>query len=164
MIQHTIQGLSPEYQERFLLVPVALGKESSRSEIYASPENMGNSVIGQVIKDYGTQNESDFIKYNIVIEFISSIINAGNDSLVNIPLIKLDAQGFECQILDGLHQNLANRIKKVKFEVAVQHLRPQGCMNLFDRFRQLGFEIETRAGIKVPTGNNYRDEFVAIRK
>lgn len=167
MLQHTIQALSPEYQERFLLVPVALGKEYARSEIYASHRNMGNSVVGKIIKDFGKQNTNDFVKYDIVVESISSILNAGTDSLVNIPLIKMDAQGFECQILEGLHQNLANRIKKVKFEVTRRHLQPQGCMDLFDRFRNLGFEIESEAGVKVPTGNNYGGgiaEYVAIRK
>ena len=61
---------------------------------------------------------------------ISSIIGLGKtntDNNLNISLVKMDSQGFECQILEGFDQNLADKIQKVKFEVAGKYLRAQGC-------------------------------------
>mmetsp|Transcript_5052 Transcript_5052/g.5865 ORF Transcript_5052/g.5865 Transcript_5052/m.5865 type:complete len:404 (-) Transcript_5052:247-1458(-) len=152
VLQNTIQALSPNYQERFLLVPVALGSETSRNEIYATKRNMGNSVVGKVIKDYFKQQDSEFEKYDIAVERISSIINAGekgDNNVINIPLIKMDAQGFECKILGGLDQNLANRIHEVKLEVAGKWLKGQNCNDLFRRFRQMGFELQSQDGKEV---------------
>jgi len=166
MLQNSIQALPPEYQERFVLVPVALGKEAARNVIYSSVRNMGNSVIGSIVKDWRGQDDASFEKHDIVVEKLSSIINVESTTL-NIPLIKMDAQGFECQILEGLDQNLGDRIQKVKFEVARKHLLAQGCLDLFTRFRNLGFSVESEDGTrKVLEGDSYGggiQEFVAIR-
>ena len=68
----------------------------------------------------------------------------------------MDSQGFECQILEGFDQNLADKIQKVKFEVSGKYLRAQGCWDLFYRFRGLGFEIESEDGKqRIPEGNQY---------
>ena len=166
MLQNSIQALPLEYQERFVLVPVGLGKEESKNEIFSSVRNMGNSVIGTIVKDFGSQKDEDFLRFNVFVERLSSIINI-NDENLNVPLIKLDAQGYECNILEGVGQKMASKIKKIKFEVARKWLVKQGCIDLFDRFRSLGFEIESENGKeKFPTGNNYGGgikEFVAFR-
>lgn len=127
---------------------------------------MGNSVIGTIVKDWGSQKKEDFLRFNVFVERLSSIINI-NDENLNVPLIKLDAQGYECNILEGIGQKMASKIKKIKFEVARNWLVKQGCIDLFDRFRSLGFEIESENGKeKFPTGNNYgggAKECVAFR-
>ena len=116
-------------------------------------------------RDYSSQEESSFESHDIVVETLSSIINV--DETLNIPLIKMDAQGFECQVLEGIDPTLGDRIQKVKFEVAPKHLRSQNCQDLFTRFRNLGFSIESEDGKqKVPEGNSYGGgikEYVAIR-
>jgi FkbM family methyltransferase len=167
MLQNSIQALSHEYQERFVLIPVALGKETARNEIYSSVRNMGNSVVGSIVKDYKAQDEASFERHDIVVEKLLSIINVNDNNNINIPLVKMDAQGFECQVLQGIDQNLADRIQKFKFEVATNHLRAQGCLDLFTRFRNLGFSIQTEDGTQtIPQGDSYGGgikEFVAIR-
>ena len=51
----------------------------------------------------------DFKEFDIHIERLSSILDA--NAGIDFPLVKLDAQGFECQILDGIDPNLAKVIK-----------------------------------------------------
>ena len=142
-LQNTIQNLDESHQRRFVLVPVALGKEPSKSKLYASASNMGNSVVGTVIKDTKREKTKDFREYHIHVERLSSILDvAKNDeAIIDIPLMKLDAQGFECQILEGIGHDLANLIGKIKFEVAPKWLKGQHCNDLFTKFRNLGFVL-----------------------
>ena len=139
VLQKSIQALDQSYQRRFVLIPVALGKETSKSKIYASSRNMGNSVVGKVIKDRGDQKTEDFKEFDIHIERLSSILDA--NAGIDFPLVKMDAQGFECQILDGIDPNLAKVISKIKLEVAPKGLREQQCEDLFSQFRNLGFLV-----------------------
>ncbi|OEU22376.1 hypothetical protein FRACYDRAFT_232531 [Fragilariopsis cylindrus CCMP1102] len=129
--------LPQSIQNRFVLVPVALGGASTTDTIYAAKHNMGNSIVGKMIKDNRRQEFDEVDQFEIAVEPLSSIISTYPD----IPLIKLDAQGFECHILDGLTQELANKIHKVKFEVSKNHLGQQGCNDLLSKFRNLGFDI-----------------------
>ncbi|MGK3741934.1 MAG: FkbM family methyltransferase, partial [Bacillariaceae sp.] len=137
VLQKSIEALPQSIQDRFVLVPVALGGASTTNTIYAAKHNMGNSMVGKIIKDNRRQVFDEADQFEIAVEPLSSIISTYPD----IPLIKLDAQGFECHILDGLTQELANKIRRVKFEVAKSHLRAQGCTDLLSKFRNLGFDI-----------------------
>ena len=137
VLQKSIEALPQSIQNRFVLVPVALGGASTTDTIYAAKHNMGNSIVGKMIKDNRRQEFDEVDQFEIAVEPLSSIISTYPD----IPLIKLDAQGFECHILDGLTQELANKIHKVKFEVSKNHLGQQGCNDLLSKFRNLGFDI-----------------------
>jgi len=162
VLQSTIQALDPSYQKRFVLVPVALGKETSKNQIYASPRNMGNSVVGKVIKDYGKQKTTDFENFEINIERLSSILDA--DAGVDFPLVKMDAQGFECQVLDGIDLNLIGKIYKIKFEIAPKWLSQQNCLNLLSKLRNLGYEIMSEAGIIIEGEASRWGEALAVQK
>jgi len=59
----------------------------------------------------------------------------------NIPLMKLDAQGFECEILEGMGRDLASTVDHVHFEKSDRFLNAHGCNDLLARFRNLGFTI-----------------------
>jgi hypothetical protein len=79
----------------------------------------------------------------------------------------MDVQGFECNVMDGISQNLANVIKKVKFEVALPHLRNQTCTDLFAKFRNLGFSLSSESRRQVPEGEytqlKRQTEMIAVR-
>lgn len=150
VLQQTIQNLDPSLQRRVVLVPVGLGSESATSKIFASPSNMGNSVVGKVIKDTGGQSNSDFVEHEIHIEPLSAILDA--NSGMDVPLVKLDAQGFECQILQGIDPPLAKTISKIKLEVAPKWLRQQGCLDLYQGFEKLGFTVRREGSNQILQG------------
>lgn len=140
-LHRTLARLGPEYQKRVALVPVALGGQQGASQIYTGEGHMGNSVVGKAIKDFPKLAPVD-----IRIERLDSILS----DVVTIPLVKMDAQGFECQVLDGTSRSAANHVRTIKFELASKWLRQQNCLDL-PLLRQLNFNITTEMGEVVDT-------------
>jgi FkbM family methyltransferase len=138
-LTNTLLALPQELRDRVSLFPIALGAEKGSSTINAAKGNMGNSVVGTVIKDVTTQKFFDPI--SIRIERLDSILNTNNPGW-NVPLLKIDAQGFECRIMDGMYTVLG-RIGAVATEVAQHWLVGQGCSDVgyLDRLRTAGFDI-----------------------
>lgn len=164
-MQKSVEALPQAYQDRFVLVPVALGAEHGNNTIFAAKGNFGNSVVGKIIKDNKRQQFEEKEQHQIVVERLSSIISMNAD----VPFVKLDAQGFECNILEGMGQDLAKKIRKIKFEVSQTHLRGQGCMDLLARFRNLGYDIFSEdEKTKIEEGDvnqfNRMVELMAVRK
>eukprot|EP00581_Thalassiosira_minuscula_P002454 CAMPEP_0183739286 /NCGR_PEP_ID=MMETSP0737-20130205/56665_1 /TAXON_ID=385413 /ORGANISM="Thalassiosira miniscula, Strain CCMP1093" /LENGTH=241 /DNA_ID=CAMNT_0025974043 /DNA_START=340 /DNA_END=1065 /DNA_ORIENTATION=+ len=140
LLSRTIYLLGPEYQRRVALFPIALGSESVKSQVYSSEGNMGNSVVGKPIKDFESQQINEPV--DIFVERIDSVLSHN----ISIPLMKLDAQGFECQILDGMSPEIAANIYQIKFEIDQNMLNQQGCKNLLPRLRNFGFVITGLTG------------------
>lgn len=141
VLSRSIYLLGPEYQQRVALFPIALGSESVKSQVFSAEGNMGNSVVGKPIKDFGNQTVNEPV--DIYIERIDSILSHN----ISVPLMKLDAQGFECQILDGMSNETAANIHQIKFEVARHWLKEHDCMDLLPRLRNFGFAItDTKGG------------------
>eukprot|EP00578_Thalassiosira_sp_NH16_P006298 CAMPEP_0181121866 /NCGR_PEP_ID=MMETSP1071-20121207/24984_1 /TAXON_ID=35127 /ORGANISM="Thalassiosira sp., Strain NH16" /LENGTH=362 /DNA_ID=CAMNT_0023206749 /DNA_START=96 /DNA_END=1184 /DNA_ORIENTATION=- len=138
LLQQTLSKLDPSLQRRVVLLPIGLGKEFATNKIYASQRNMGNSVVGTIVKDFEWEKDSDFVPLDIVIEPLSNILSPQ----VNIPLMKLDIQGFECEVLQGLTPELAANIAKIKFEVAPKWLLSHNCKDLYQHFTNLGFRVQ----------------------
>ena len=136
-LKETISNLEPELQNRVILVPVALGETSSTSTIYSAFNNMGNSVVGKIIKDYSSQKFESHQQFIIPIERLDSILQ----NTVNISLMKLDAQGYECRILEGMGHEIAHNIETLKFEYARKWIVAQNCTDFFPRLRNFGFDI-----------------------
>ena len=90
-------------------------------------------LLGRVIKDSPAQSIEDFLEYDIFIERLSSIIDA--NAGIDIPLVKLDTQGFVCQVMDGMDLNLVRIISTIKGEVASKFLREQKCENVLESFK-----------------------------
>mmetsp|Transcript_14950 Transcript_14950/g.18232 ORF Transcript_14950/g.18232 Transcript_14950/m.18232 type:complete len:374 (+) Transcript_14950:90-1211(+) len=143
VLRSTLAKLDKSYQDRVVLVPVALGQATSKSTIYSAKENLGNSVIGQVIKDYDAQKFLKRDQFEIPIERLDSILNSHS---ANISLVKMDAQGFECNIMEGIGTEFADKIKSVKFEVAKKWLEAQNCFDLLERFRRFDFNVYSTKG------------------
>jgi FkbM family methyltransferase len=143
-LRETIARLEPEMQERVMLVPVALGEKEGSSTIYSAFNNMGNSVVGQVVKDYDSQKFEENKQHEIRVERLDSIIQPESMG-VDVKLLKLDAQGYECRILEGMGNpsavSLARSIQEVKFEWAQKWIDAQNCKDLLPKLRDFGFEI-----------------------
>ena len=150
----TIKAMEQSYQDRVVIVPVALGAESAIQTIYAAKGNMGNSVVGKVIKDNRKQEFKIEDQHSIHVERLDSIISPN----AHVAFSKLDAQGFECNIVSGFGASLPAVVRQVKFEVSRKHLNSHGCLDLLSRFRGLGYTIYGENGIdKVETGEH--DQF-----
>ncbi|CAB9501700.1 expressed unknown protein [Seminavis robusta] len=139
-LEMTLRGLPTPLQDRVTLVPIGLGKENHQVlEIFTGETNMGNSVLGKAIRDVPDQQiRSD--RYPISVERLDSILLPPATTRT-IPLVKLDAQGYECNVLEGMGVDLGRKIQTIKFEVATHHLQEQNCLDLFARLRSLGFHI-----------------------
>mmetsp|Transcript_13914 Transcript_13914/g.20763 ORF Transcript_13914/g.20763 Transcript_13914/m.20763 type:complete len:441 (-) Transcript_13914:50-1372(-) len=153
-LRSTISKLHPSLQNRVLIVPTALGGASATSKIYSAKNNMGNSVVGRVIKDYETQEIRESEQHEISIERLDSILDvdafASSSSSSShthahhnssIRLMKMDAQGFECHVLDGMGRVIPQHIQSLHFEFARKWLQGQECLDLLPRVRGIGFDI-----------------------
>lgn len=137
-LKRTLSNLERKYQERVRLFPVGLGDQCATNTIYSASRNMGNSVIGTQIKDFGSQVFDEKRSYTVNVERLDTILKSEN---INIKLLKLDAQGFECRILEGMGAELASKIDILKFEWAKKWLLGQECHDLLPRLRDFGFKI-----------------------
>jgi FkbM family methyltransferase len=134
-------GLTQELRDRVSLFPIALGSEKGGSTINAAKGNMGNAVVGTQIKDNTRPNQQFHKPIKIRIERLDSILDTNNPGW-NAPLLKIDAQGFECRIMDGMGAVL-DRIRAIGTEIAQAWLLGQGCSDAgyFDRLRAAGFDV-----------------------
>ena len=98
-------------------------------------------VIGQVVKDgfSPTQQHLEEHQFTINIERLDSIFD--DTTKMNIILTKMDAQGFECNVLQGMGGELAKKVGLLKFEYETRFLRPLNCMDLVERVKDYGFDI-----------------------
>lgn len=144
----TLMGMGAEYRNRVSLFPIALGSEAGSSTINAAKDNWGNSVVGKVIKDQPSQQFDAAIP--IRIERLDSILDMGSndDHGLHVPLMKMDAQGFECFIVDGMPSVLA-RTQTIKTEVQEHFLSEfDGCSAaiLMDKLGDANFDIFLPSG------------------
>ncbi len=85
-----------------------------------------NSVIGKVIGDHPGQVFDQKNQFTVHVERLDSILAADK---MKIGLMKMDAQGFECRIVEGMGE-VAEIIDVMKFEYAYPWLRSHGCFDL----------------------------------
>jgi FkbM family methyltransferase len=161
----TLSKMAEKYRNRFTLFPIALGDKEASSTINAAQDNMGNSVVGKQVKGYNAQTFLDPIP--IQVERLDDVLNIAGDS--HVPLMKLDAQGFECFIIDGMGSVL-KKTQTVKAEIANKWLNSfEGCsdMIMLEKLRSYNFEI-FRDGILIPKNITHIKQeifdIVAIKK
>lgn len=137
-LKKTISEMDPSYQDRIKLIPIGLGNEKSTPTIFAADNNMGNSVVGTVIKDFENQQFGKKFQFTINVERLDSILNTDD---LDIKLVKMDAQGYECKIMEGMGSKVANSIDAIKFEWDSKWLNRQNCTDLIPIFHNYGFDI-----------------------
>lgn len=137
-MKKSVSKLDPSYQDRIKLIPIGLGSEKSEPTIFSATGNMGNSVVGKVIKDWKPQKFDEKLQFTIHVERLDSILNSD----IDVRLMKLDAQGFECKILEGMGSNLARSVYALKFEWEKTFLVGHDCVtDLIPSIHAYGFDI-----------------------
>ena len=168
-LKKTVSELDPALQDRLRLIPIGLGHEQGSSTIYSADNNMGNSVIGKIIEDHNGQRFDEKLQFTVNVERLDSILNTD----IDVKLMKMDAQGFECNILEGMGNDIANAIGVMKFEWAAKWLTAQNCTDFLPRLRNYGFDVYSKHNggsrfsnlvEKNPGGSNLVQDFFATRK
>jgi hypothetical protein len=111
--------------------------------IFSPSDLFFSSVIGKVIKDNSQQQFAEKYQFTIHIERLDNVLETKSS---NIRLAKMDAQGFECNILEGMGEALAEKIDIIKFEYADKWLFGQECVDLLPRMNKFGFNIYKKYG------------------
>jgi FkbM family methyltransferase len=133
----TFMELEESLRNRIHLFPIALGAESSESTIHMASDNRGHAVVSKVIR---INRRASFLPpIPIRVEPLDDILK---DS-TTVHLMKMDAQGFECYIYEGMKKVL-QKTRTVFFELEKTVLNgfdrcsPQV---LWDSFIRSGFEM-----------------------
>jgi FkbM family methyltransferase len=93
----TLSKLDEELRNRVTLFPVALGEKTGSSTINMAKGNFGNSVVSKIVKDTASQ---EFLPpLPIQVETLDDLLDPSH---LNAGLVKMDAQGFECYIMNGM--------------------------------------------------------------
>ena len=133
----TFMKLEEKYRNRIHLFPIALGAESAASTIHMASDNRGHAVVSKVIR---INNKATFLPpMPIRVEPLDSIVK----DKATIHLMKMDAQGFECYIFDGMQRALQHT-RSVFFELERKVLNGfERCSPqiLWDKFISAKFEM-----------------------
>jgi FkbM family methyltransferase len=124
LLTTTLMVTDCAHRNRVSLFPLALGSSRGNGTINAAADNRGNAVVNQIVKDKPTQRILAPIP--IIIETLDSIFAGVNLEDLSVPLMKMDVQGFECYVVDGM-RNVLERTSIIKTEKTEQFLQGQGC-------------------------------------
>ena len=97
--------------------------------IYEQRGNSGNSVIGS--RDLA--GGSNAVAHAVHVRSLDSLVPRARrkEVLQPIRLLKMDTQGFECNVLRGMRSLLqSKRLRMLNFEVSPQMLAAQGCSQI----------------------------------
>ena len=137
-ITSTLRKLKKGYQDRVVLFPVALGSQTKRTIIYSSSDNMGHSFLGTEKEALSVPVPVKTFRGNIMnssiipVETPKDVLSADGP---RISLLKIDVEGFECNVVDGLQDgNILKKIKTVKYE------HGWACKHLIKKFMDAGFQ------------------------
>ncbi len=111
----TLLRLPVSQRRRVTVFPFALGSTSMNSTINAPQQNMGNSVIGRIVRDFPGQ--TFYPPIPIRIEVLDKIWS----TTARVPVVKIDVQGFECEVVRGATA-LLNTAQSVMSEIEPKFL------------------------------------------
>jgi FkbM family methyltransferase len=152
LLTSTLMAIDSSYRNRIALFPIALGATKGNSTINQAANNRGNSVVGKVVKDYDGQ---DFLPpISIQVETLDSIFESTKD--LDVFLMKMDVQGFECYVVDGGRKVLSHTTT-IKTELEAGKLRGHdGCSEtiLVDKLVGAGFPLQDGQGMDIVVTRN----------
>eukprot|EP00747_Dinoflagellata_sp_TGD_P196625 gnl/TRDRNA2_/TRDRNA2_66988_c0_seq1.p1 gnl/TRDRNA2_/TRDRNA2_66988_c0~~gnl/TRDRNA2_/TRDRNA2_66988_c0_seq1.p1 ORF type:complete len:325 (+),score=44.65 gnl/TRDRNA2_/TRDRNA2_66988_c0_seq1:95-976(+) len=132
---------TPGTAQKLTLYPDALGSHFESHMLYEEPGNAGNTVLDKPI------HGSRMLAGEVITRTLDDVFMSSSKPPY-IHLMKIDAQGFEVEILKGASKLLASRsINAVKFEVAADWLAAQNTSvaEYLNIFMGSGFDIYTGA-------------------
>merc|ERR1711971_14900 len=159
---------NPKSKEKVTLYPVALGKETAKLPIYMESGNAGNTVVGR--PTHTSRSPSAQVQVHKLDDILMDCSKPPY-----IHLMKIDAQGFEVNIVHGARKLFESGVvNAVKFELATDWLVQQGTSSAeyFNIFMHHGFQIRAPSGQHVLSqqalhayacGPPVIQDFVAIR-
>jgi len=168
-LTNTILRLEPRYRDRFLLFPFALSDTPGSKQMQAQMGDMGNAFLGDIKPGAKEKNEEEEEKYRrsvqVPVENLDSIITVPKENPEDIALVKLHAQGHECQVLDGMPKLLPH-IKAVHTEIYKTSLQLQGCSgdDFLKRLETVGFEIQHKDKVLLDEEQQGKSEVLALNK
>jgi FkbM family methyltransferase len=141
------------------LFNVAIGAEDHGEIALTFYPNMpGNSTSWRALKDdnkpvmdqiFGKE-ASDFLHQSETrlapVRTLSSVIR--EEGIVNVDYLKIDVEGGEMSVLDGIEESHWALIRQIGIEAHTAQLREQVCETLSQR----GFEVYTDRGLASPSG------------
>jgi len=127
----SISLLNPKWKDRLVLWPVALGSIRKEETIYTEAGNAGNSAL-----QFPTRAQRSNRR---IIQVVPLDDLLWSEPPPNIALMKMDAQGYELNVLEGAKKLLgAGAIKIIQTEIAAEWLTNLGkkpsqiCKTLWD--------------------------------
>lgn len=149
----TFMKLDESLRNRIHLFPIALGANSAASTIHMASDNRGHAVVSKVIR---INKKATFLEpMPIRVEPLDKIFKPET----TIHLMKMDAQGFECYIYEGMKQ-LLKHTQIAFFELERKVLNGfEGCSPqvLWNRFLLSGFSMHLN-GLKRPPTKQMPDK------
>ena len=104
--------------------------------MYEQAGNTGNSIVGAMV---GSKSRN-FIRRRIHVRPLDAIFPHG----LHVELMKVDVQGYECEVFRGMRELLASQqVRKIHFEVWAEGLAAQNCSTeqLVDTLQADGYEL-----------------------
>jgi FkbM family methyltransferase len=98
----TLMVMDCVHRNRVSLFPLALGSSRGNGTMNAAVDNRGNAVVNQIGKDKKKPNQHILEPIPITIETLDSIFAGVNLEDLSVPLMKMNVQGFECYVVDGM--------------------------------------------------------------
>lgn len=135
----TLLAQPKNLRDRVAFFSIGIGTNSSTAVIHAAQDNRGHSVINSMtLKDYANQDMGSPIP--IVLDRLDTILPGFENGTNTIRLIKMDVEGFECNVMDS-GKGIFASAKALKTEVNLALLEGQGCSStgLIDRIEASGF-------------------------
>jgi len=141
----TLSNLDYKYQKRVTLFPIGLGSSPSTSIIFGVKGNLGHSSISLDINERrgGRFHHGDLIH----VERLDNILNSEELSGNNIRVMKIDVEGFECHVLDGMGTEILSHVDKIHTEVSAGDLEQHGCSSTeyIQKLQNANFQPTLRA-------------------
>ena len=143
---------------RAALVPVGLGRNASGQLLHQAIGNAGHAVIGHKPVQFAPLGHLS--PQAVRIERLDDVLwpaSLRSEPPPPIHLLKLDVEGFECEVLRGMSSLLAvGAVRAIKVEVFDMLLRLQGCSasELLGLLLAAGFEVRLLAEGTPPAANS----------
>mmetsp|Transcript_17738 Transcript_17738/g.30128 ORF Transcript_17738/g.30128 Transcript_17738/m.30128 type:complete len:432 (+) Transcript_17738:1046-2341(+) len=135
---------NPDFHRRVTVFPVALGQtQTSMKMILERPNNFGSARIFSKPDVKPETRGKPTEPVTIPIERLDDLVAVPPEEKRYISSIKMDAQGYECYVLDGMPR-LVSRVARLLTEVEMAILSDfEGCSKdlLLDRLRKADFTL-----------------------
>jgi len=165
---HRATTRMPQWKHRVVVLPAALGDATTEEKIFVAAANSGNSVLRMQTRDHPTQRMDRSFRVPVM-TLDDAMYGWTSCKDCRDVFLKVDVQGYECKLLDGMKQT-ALSVQSMVIELANGWLKPQNCSTemALEKIHGLGFRWEdtprcvySRFGcdlavLKAPTGSTKR--------